>query len=137
MSQLLTRPKRHRFAADEDLSDDDEEQNHQMRHAGYIKKLTLKNFMCHDHFELNFGSRMNFIIGRNGSGKSAVLTGISVGLGAKATDTNRGSSAKSLIKDGKSMARILVEIENDGVNAYEPEIYGKSIFVERKLTREG
>ncbi|KAM9916383.1 hypothetical protein OXX59_010020, partial [Metschnikowia pulcherrima] len=74
---------------------------------------------------------------RNGSGKSAILTGISVGLGAKANDTSRGSAMKALIKHGKSTARVVVELENDGLNAYEPETYGKSIFVERKLVREG
>ena len=56
--------------------------------------------MCHDSFELKLGPQLNFIIGRNGSGKSAILTGISVGLGAKATDTNRGSTIRDLIKDG-------------------------------------
>ena len=137
MSQLLTQPKRHRLSSEEELSDDEEESDYKIKHAGSIKKLTLKNFMCHDHFELGFGPHMNFIIGRNGSGKSAILTGISVGLGAKANDTSRGSAMKALIKHGKSTARVVVELENDGLNAYEPETYGKLIFVERKLVREG
>lgn len=122
---------------DDSESDDDSDSGDASQKAGYIRRLTLKNFMCHDHFELKFGPQMNFIIGRNGSGKSAVLTGISVGLGAKATDTSRGSSIKSLIKDGKSTARIVVEIDNDGYGSYEKETYGKVIIVERKLTREG
>lgn len=138
MSQLLAQ-KRRKLGDDDDTSDDfveEDEPNHRNK-AGYIKKLTLKNFMCHDHFELSFGPQMNFIIGRNGSGKSAILTGISVGLGAKATDTNRGSSIKSLIKDGKSTARITVEIDNSGLDSFEKNIYGPTIIVERKLSREG
>ncbi|GEQ66556.1 hypothetical protein JCM33374_g219 [Metschnikowia sp. JCM 33374] len=139
MSQLLVQHKKRNLGSDEEESNISEEEDEDIgtRNAGFIKKLTLKNFMCHDHFELSFGPHMNFIIGRNGSGKSAVLTGISVGLGAKAADTNRGSSIKLLIKDGRSMARIIIEIYNDGENAYEPETYGKSIFVERKISREG
>lgn len=139
MSQLLAQ-KRLKLGDDEEDSDNSDEYSDLEEFslkAGYIKKLTLKNFMCHDHFELSFGPQMNFIIGRNGSGKSAILTGISVGLGAKATDTSRGSSIKSLIKDGKSTARIVVEIDNDGYDSYEKETYGKVIIVERKLTREG
>lgn len=139
MSQLLAQ-KRLKLGDDEEdseNSDDDTDLDEPSVKAGFIRKLTLKNFMCHDHFELAFGPQMNFIIGRNGSGKSAILTGISVGLGAKATDTSRGSSIKSLIKDGRSTSRIVVEIDNDGYDSYEKEIYGKVIIVERKLTREG
>lgn len=139
MSQLLAQ-KRLKLGDDEEdseNSDDESDLEEVSLKAGYIKKLTLKNFMCHDHFELSFGPQMNFIIGRNGSGKSAILTGISVGLGAKATDTSRGSSIKSLIKDGKSTARIVVEIDNDGYDSYEKETYGKVIIVERKITRDG
>lgn len=136
MSQLLSQ-KRYRMGDDDsDLDDDEENQDPGVR-AGHIRKLTLQNFMCHDHFELEFGSQMNFIVGRNGSGKSAILTGISVGLGAKATDTSRGLSIRSLIKDGKSMARVIVELNNVGLDAYEPETFGNVVVVERKFTRDG
>lgn len=121
---------------DSDESDDEESQGTGTR-AGYIRRLVLKNFMCHDHFELDFGPQMNFIVGRNGSGKSAILSGLSVGLGAKATDTSRGLSVRNLIKDGKSMARVTVELWNEGLNAYEPGIYGNVIVVERKFSRDG
>jgi chromosome segregation ATPase len=80
---------------------------------------------------------LNFIIGRNGSGKSAILTGISVGLGAKATDTNRGSSIKDLIKDGKSTARTSITLANVGDDAYMPHIYGRAIIINRKIQRHG
>ena len=105
--------------------------------AGIIQRISLKNFMCHDSFELELGPQMNFIIGRNGSGKSAILTGISVGLGAKATDTSRGSSIKSLIKDGKSTARVMIVLSNEGSEAFNPEEFGKKIVVERKFQRQG
>lgn len=39
--------------------------------------------------------------GSNGSGKSAVLTAITICLGGKATATNRGQSLKSFIKEGE------------------------------------
>ncbi|KAK6454161.1 P-loop containing nucleoside triphosphate hydrolase protein [Scheffersomyces xylosifermentans] len=123
---------------DEDgYNDEDEEVDDSPARAGVIERISLKNFMCHDSFELKLGPQINFIIGRNGSGKSAVLTGISVGLGAKATDTNRGSSIKELIKDGKSTARVSIVFLNDGPDAYKPEDYGKRIIIERKIQRVG
>ena len=35
--------------------------------VGSIKSLTLSNFMCHEYFEIEFGPRVNFIVGKNGS----------------------------------------------------------------------
>jgi chromosome segregation ATPase len=105
--------------------------------CGYIKSVRLKNFMCHENFELNFGRRLNFIIGHNGSGKSAILTAISICLGAKATDTNRGSSLKDLIKEGKHTSQIQVVLSNDGIDAFETGKYGKEITIERVLKRDG
>lgn len=134
MSQLLNNKRRKTQNADDSESEDEPEA---LAQAGYIKRLTLKNFMCHEHFELLFGPKLNFIIGRNGSGKSAILTGISVGLGAKAIDTSRGSSIKSLIKDGKSTARITIELSNEGVGSFQREVFGKTIYIERKITKDG
>jgi DNA replication protein DnaC len=58
--------------------------------AGVIIKLELYNFMCHSYLSLNFNKHINFIIGRNGSGKSAIMAAIMVALGTKASDTYRG-----------------------------------------------
>ncbi|KAH3679373.1 hypothetical protein WICMUC_001054 [Wickerhamomyces mucosus] len=92
--------------------------------------------MCHSNFELELGPKLNFIIGHNGSGKSAILTAISVCLGAKATETNRGSNLRDLIKEGSNSCTISVVLKNTGPGAYEPGKYGKEIVVERQLRRE-
>lgn len=123
--------------SDESSDEDADLEDSSPAQAGVIERLVLKNFMCHESFELELGPQLNFIIGRNGSGKSAVLTGISVGLGAKASDTSRGSSIKSLIKDGNSTARVIITFKNEGSEAYRPEVYGPKIIVERKLQRHG
>lgn len=67
------------------------------KRAGTVLKMVLKNFMCHSYLEINFENNINFIIGKNGSGKSAILTGLVVGLGAKASVTNRGKNIKGNI----------------------------------------
>lgn len=105
--------------------------------AGYIKCITLVNFMCHSNFSLELGPRLNFIVGNNGSGKSAVLTAITIGLGAKATVTNRGATLKDLIKQGCNYSKITIVLSNEGVNSFEPDTYGKEIRIERTLRREG
>lgn len=104
--------------------------------AGIIEKIILRNFMCHDNFELNLGPRINIIIGSNGSGKSAILTGLLVGLGAKASLTSRASSINNLIKYGRNTAQITIVLKNEGPAAYKHEIYGDRILVERTLRRE-
>ena len=68
---------------------------------GVVEKVTVRNFMCHTFLEVDIGPLINFIIGHNGSGKSAVLTAITICLGGKASSTNRGGSLKAFIKEGQ------------------------------------
>ncbi|PYH41146.1 DNA repair protein SMC6 [Aspergillus saccharolyticus JOP 1030-1] len=93
--------------------------------------------MCHDHFYIELGPLINFVVGKNGSGKSAVLTAITLCLGGKASATNRGQSLKSFIKEGKESATIVVRIKNQGDGAYMPDDYGKSIVIERYFSKNG
>lgn len=102
--------------------------------AGWIKRLELFNFMCHDHFELDLHPQINFIIGRNGAGKLAILTGLLVAFGVRATESGRGASIKDLIKQGRQTARVRVTLANEGAEAYQPHVYGDSITIERKIT---
>ena len=71
---------------------------------GIIESVTCINFMCHTKLHVSLGPLINFIIGHNGSGKSAVMTALTLCLGGKATMTNRGQSLKSLIKGGEECA---------------------------------
>lgn len=58
-----------------------------IREAGAIEMIKLSNFMCHDHFTIQLGPQANFVIGQNGSGKSAILAAIIMVFGGKASDT--------------------------------------------------
>lgn len=68
---------------------------------GIIESVTCTNFMCHAKLHVPLGPLINFIIGHNGSGKSAVLTALTLCLGAKASSTNRGQNLKSFVKEGQ------------------------------------
>ncbi|KAF4116833.1 hypothetical protein G5714_001386 [Onychostoma macrolepis] len=70
--------------------------------VGIIESISLRNFMCHSMLgPFAFGPNVNFVVGNNGSGKSAVLTALIVALGGKAHTTNRGSSLKGFVKEGE------------------------------------
>ena len=71
---------------------------------GIIESITCQNFMCHRHLDIRLGPLINFVVGRNGSGKSAILTALAICLGGKASSTNRGQSLKSFIMTGEEFA---------------------------------
>ncbi|KAF7299373.1 p-loop containing nucleoside triphosphate hydrolase protein [Mycena indigotica] len=105
--------------------------------SGILEGIELKQFMCHQHLNVSFGPQMNFIIGHNGSGKSAVLTAITIALGGKTSSTGRGTGIKSFIREGQSVAEVTLTLKNQGEEAYKPEQYGKSIVINRRFTKEG
>lgn len=100
-------------------------------------RIHLTNFMCHNNLVVDFSERINFLVGSNGSGKSAVMAALVIGLGCKASATSRSRSLKSFIKNGESYADIEIYISNDGKDQYEPETYGRMIVVSRHLTASG
>ncbi|XP_040068392.1 structural maintenance of chromosomes protein 6 [Ixodes scapularis] len=104
---------------------------------GIIESVQLRNFMCHTKLDFSFSDHTNFIIGRNGSGKSAILTSLIIGLGGKANTASRGTSVKNLVETGKRAAEVTIRLRNHGRDAYKPEEYGNSIIVHRRLTAEG
>ncbi|XP_062345672.1 structural maintenance of chromosomes protein 6 [Cinclus cinclus] len=106
--------------------------------VGIIESIQLKNFMCHSNLgPFPFGSNLNFVVGTNGSGKSSVLTALIVGLGGKATATNRGSSLKMFIQKGETSADISITLRNQGRDAFKPELYGTSITVNQRINQDG
>ncbi|XP_005158646.1 structural maintenance of chromosomes protein 6 isoform X1 [Danio rerio] len=105
---------------------------------GVIESITLRNFMSHHLLgPLKFGANVNFIVGNNGTGKSAILTALIVGLGGKATTTNRGTSLKGFVKYGETSTDIKVKLKNRGNDPYKGDVYGDSICIEHRITSDG
>ncbi|KAI3392243.1 hypothetical protein diail_5963 [Diaporthe ilicicola] len=104
---------------------------------GILESIHCVNFMCHERLNVQLGPLLNFIVGENGSGKSAVLTAITLCLGAKASSTNRGGSLKNFIKEGAESSILIVKIKNKGHDAYQHDTYGDTIIVERHFNRHG
>lgn len=78
-----------------------------------------------------FYNDVNILLG----GKSAILTALTVCLGARASSTQRGNSLECLIKEGSLDARVIVTISNVGVLRFKGDLYGDSILIERRFKR--
>ncbi|KAJ7625351.1 P-loop containing nucleoside triphosphate hydrolase protein [Mycena polygramma] len=104
---------------------------------GIIEAIEMHQFMCHKYLTFSFGPQINFIIGHNGSGKSAVLSAITVALGGKANSTGRGNGLKSFIREGQAASEVTISLKNQGEEAYKPKDYGSSIVITRRFTKEG
>ncbi|KAK5653541.1 hypothetical protein OQA88_8800 [Cercophora sp. LCS_1] len=104
---------------------------------GIIEAITCVNFMCHTRLYCELGPLLNFIVGENGSGKSAILTAVTLCLGGKASSTNRGGSLKDFVKEGQDKALLIVKLKNQGDDAYKHDLYGDSIVVERHFSKTG
>uniref|UniRef100_A0A0E0LYC2 RecF/RecN/SMC N-terminal domain-containing protein n=1 Tax=Oryza punctata TaxID=4537 RepID=A0A0E0LYC2_ORYPU len=102
--------------------------------AGTISRIRLENFMCHSSLHIELGQHVNFITGQNGSGKSAILTALCIAFGSRAKSTQRASALKDFIKTGCSYAAIIVDINNQGEDAFKPEVYGDLVRLERRIT---
>uniref|UniRef100_A0A8C1YRV0 Structural maintenance of chromosomes protein 6 n=1 Tax=Cyprinus carpio TaxID=7962 RepID=A0A8C1YRV0_CYPCA len=126
------------FSSGEGLSTSQSVRLSQHSEVGIIESISLKNFMCHSMLgPFAFGPNVNFVVGNNGSGKSAVLTALIVALGGKALTTNRGSSLKGFVKEGESSADVSITLRNRGRDAYKPEVFGQSITVDLRISSEG
>ena len=62
-------------------------------------------------------------MGKNGSGKSAILTGIQFALGCKASAAGRGSSYKHFIRHGQDCATVKITLSNRGHDAFKVSLF--------------
>ncbi|SPP82690.1 structural maintenance of chromosomes protein 6 [Drosophila guanche] len=101
--------------------------------CGKVISIHLENFMCHESFTVDFGPNTNFLVGKNGSGKSAVITALSLGLAGNARATSRAASIKKLIKNGETSAKIEITLCNVGMCPFDAEHMGPHLTVVRHI----
>jgi chromosome segregation ATPase len=88
----------------------------------------MENFMNQKKFAINLTPRVNFITGKNGAGKSAILTALVLALGASARNTHRAKKMSDFIRRGHDgSAYIEVTLQNCGPEAFRPDVYGTTI----------
>ena len=107
------------------------------KNEGIIERIHLINFMSHANLEVELGPQINFITGVNGSGKSAILVGLSLCLGANTSFAQRSNRLGEFVRTGTQKAVVSVTLRNVGLEAFKPELYGDSITVERTILVTG
>lgn len=93
-----------------------------MQYIGAIVRIRIRNFMTYTDTELRPGPNLNIILGPNGTGKSAIVCCIIVGLAGEVGLTGRGSSPADFVKKHQDSASTEIELFNDN---------GKNFVVER------
>ncbi len=92
-----------------------------------IKKIVLTNFMTHKYTVVHPSSRINLVMGANGSGKSSLVCALCLGLGGSPADMRRSSDVKDFILNGATEASIEITLQGPG----------KNYVVTRQLTMSG
>ena len=104
---------------------------------GHIVKVHLKDFMVHRDFEWRPGHCINFITGKNGSGKSSLLQAIVLGLMSGTKHVGRYSRLGDFVRKGSQKATIAVTLHNTGDEGYRQERYGTSLTFRRTICLKG
>uniref|UniRef100_A0A6G1SB21 Structural maintenance of chromosomes protein 5 n=1 Tax=Aceria tosichella TaxID=561515 RepID=A0A6G1SB21_9ACAR len=92
---------------------------------GAIVRMRLRNFMTYNDVSLSPGPNLNMIIGPNGTGKSAIVCSIIVGLAGDVSLTGRANNITSLVQRGCEWASTEIELFNSN---------GRNHVIERKIT---
>jgi predicted ATP-binding protein involved in virulence len=106
-----------------------------------IRKISTDNFRCFDRLELELSNRVNLLIGDNGSGKTAILDALAIGLGAIATHLPEVSGVlfrKYDLReaDGKKMPYTRVYLESfDDIRWDATQSRDKSLKTKKQIPR--
>ncbi|XP_050080104.1 structural maintenance of chromosomes protein 5 [Anopheles maculipalpis] len=82
--------------------------------VGKIASISLKDFVTYDSVVLYPDDYLNIILGPNGTGKSAIVAGIVLGMGGNCKLLSRCDNIDSYIKNGKESATIRISIYCNG-----------------------
>ncbi|AAK42417.1 SMC family ATPase [Saccharolobus solfataricus] len=74
-----------------------------------IDKITLTNFLSHEHSEIQFMGEINVIVGQNGAGKSSIIDGIVFSL----FRTHSRGNNDNLIRKGSNRGSVTLYLSNE------------------------
>ena len=105
--------------------------------------MKLRDFMCHHKLEtITFGQRVNFIVGSNGSGKSATMNALTAVFGGTSRDTGKKGSASKWVRKTRNgvvakNCSVRVTVSNNGPHPYKPDHFPDEITFERRISQSG
>lgn len=97
-------------------------------YKGAIVRMRIRNFMTYTDTEVKPGPNLNMILGPNGTGKSAIVCCIIVGLAGEVGLTGRGASPADFVKKNTDCGSTEIELFNDN---------GRNYIVERTIIITG
>jgi len=77
-------------------------------------KVIVNNFMTFSHCEIEPGSRLNLVLGANGTGKSSFVCALCVGLGGHPKLLGRADSVKEFVRRGQKEGSTEIWIAKEG-----------------------
>lgn len=80
---------------------------------GNITEIEIHNFMTYEYLKCKPSSRLNLVIGPNGTGKSSLVCAIALGLGGEPQLLGRASSVGAYVKRGEESAYIKISLRGD------------------------
>ncbi|XP_054161003.1 structural maintenance of chromosomes protein 5-like [Oppia nitens] len=100
-----------------DTTADDDDDTAIVYKNGNLVRLLLKDFMTYKRVEITAGPHLNLVLGPNGTGKSALVCSIIIGLGGEPSTTGRSGHLGEYIRFGCDLALVEIELYNDTPNA--------------------
>jgi chromosome segregation ATPase len=95
---------------------------------GNIVEIEMHNFMTYGHIKSRPGSRLNLVIGPNGTGKSSLVCAIAIGLAGEPQLLGRASNIGDYVKRGEESGWIKISLRGNAV--------GETIIITRKIDRQ-
>lgn len=101
--------------------------------AGKMFSIYLKNFTTHSELIVYPGQQLNILIGPNGTGKSAIVAAIILGMGGSTKILSEHNKLSDYVKNGKDRAsiRLVLFRDNNGTKSEFRRDFGrdnKSVF---------
>lgn len=104
------------MSSDEEMESDTESSTapaQQLSGAGKIYSIYLNNFMTHAETTVHPGQELNILIGPNGTGKSAVVAAIIIGMGGSTKILSEHNKLCDYVKNGQDQATIRIKLFRD------------------------
>ena len=105
---------------------------------GSVKGIYMSDFLTyHKNVKVDFGSRVNLVLGPNGNGKSSIVCAIILGLGGKPKILDRGDEITSFIRNKElqdpeevQKATLMTELVGSKINGEY-----RRVFIVRVISR--
>lgn len=95
-----------------------------------IEKISIKNYRCYENEEISFGTESTIIIGKNGTGKSTLLSAIRKGMTFMFSGTSKNKFKKNNDTKIESFANWDTRFVEDGSGFQYPTILNYEVLID-------